>query len=240
MESIEQILNTYSLYLMICAAVFLLGLAIISLRAKLDTESKKLLFFAIVLVTLIPTIFISSATVYLNIISSSGGPVHWHADFEIWNCGKEVELIHSHGLSNKVGTPTLHTHDDKRIHVEGLVMKPQDINLSNFFNAVGGELNSNMLSVPTGDGLVRMKNGMSCKSEKAELQVFIYKTDKDNYFSQKKVDPASYVMSPESNVPPADCIIIEFSEPKTRTDKLCRSYKVAEQTGKLKGEKNAY
>lgn len=237
MENIEQALNTYSLYLLTFGAVFLSGLALIALKAKkLDSESKKLLFLAIVVVTLIPTIVISASTIYLNTISSSGGPVHWHADFEIWNCGKEVNLKDPKGLSNKIGTPTLHEHNDKRIHLEGVVMKPTDASLGNFFHVVGGDLASDSFSIPTNDGILSIQNGENCPQQaKSEVQVFVYKTDKDNkYIQQKIVDPQNYIISPFSNVPKGDCIIIEFDTPKTRTDKICRSYKAAEEVGKVK------
>ena len=67
-----------------------------------------------------------------------------------------------------------------------------------------------------------------------EMQVFAYRVNPDNTYSQTKLaDPATYVMAPESQVPPGDCIIFEFDTPKPRTNKLCRSFKVAKEINKL-------
>ena len=255
MNNIEHLLNTYSLYLLVFGTISLALLAAIALKAKkLSEESKKLLFIAIAGVTLIPTLVMSGSTVYLNTISSSGGPVHWHADFEIWNCGEEVDLKDPKGLSNKIGTSTLHEHNDKRIHLEGVVIKSEDASLGNFFHVIGkdmpiegsGEragLTATSLTVPTNNnGLMSMHNGSLCPSgEPAEIQVFVYKTNKDNSYTQQKIsDPQNHIIAPFSVVPQGDCIIVEFDAPKDRTDKLCRSYKVAEEIGKVKGGHNGH
>ena len=237
---IEHLLNTYSLYILTLGSIFLGGLALIALKTKgLDKGAKKLLFSAIVIVTLIPTIVMSASTIYLNVISSSGGPVHWHADIEVWNCGKEVDLKDPKGLSNKIGTPTLHEHNDKRIHLEGVVLKPTDASLGNFFHVIGGSLTRDAFSIPSNEGLLSVRNGANCAGETtSQVQVFAYTTDKkNNYFQQKLEDPASFIIAPFSVVPQGDCIIVEFGFPKEKTDKLCRSYKVAEKIGKVKGEK---
>jgi hypothetical protein len=99
------------------------------------------------------TLTISAATVYLNVKSATGGPVHWHADFEIWACGNEIELRDPTGfLSNKIGTATYHEHNDKRVHLEGVpVDLPYDASLGKFMNVVGGQVNGNTLVVPLND-----------------------------------------------------------------------------------------
>ena len=72
----------------------------------------------------------------------------------------------------------------------------------------------------------------------AQMQVFVYQTDSDDYYSQTKiVDPARYIISPYSAVPKGDCVIVEFGPMRDRTDKVCKSYQVAEKIGKLKGER---
>jgi hypothetical protein len=236
----EQTLSAYSIYVLFLGIIFLLLFALISLKAKkIKPEGKRTLFGAIAVCVLTPTLILILTTIYLNVSSISHGPVHWHADFEIWKCGQEISLKDPKGLSNKLGTSTLHEHNDKRIHLEGLVMDKNDASLGNFFNVIGGELVNKKLSVPTNEGVLTLQNGMNCGNQVRELQVFVYKTDKDGYFYQQKLkDPQNYIISPESNVPPADCIIIELDTPKDKTNKFCRSYKVAEEIGKLKGEKN--
>ncbi len=236
----EQILLNYSLTLLFLGVLALGALAVVSLKMKrLSDPTREKLFFSIVSATLLPTMFVSLATVYLNTVSASRGPVHWHADFEIWHCGKEIDLKDPKGLSNKIGTPTLHEHNDKRIHLEGVVLEHNDASLGNFFHVIGGELTPTSFTVPTNQGILSVVNGNTCAmGTQGAVQVFAYQVDKDNYYSQKKLtNPEQYIISPESNVPPADCLIIEFDTPKSRTDKLCRSYKVAEKIGKLKGER---
>lgn len=234
--NIEELLNTYSLYMLGFGVVALGILAAVCLKLKkISPDNKKFLFLAIVLVTLIPTLIMSASTVYINSVSSSGGPVHWHADIEVWNCGSEFNLKDPIGLSNKIGTSTLHEHNDKRIHLEGVVLRPEDASIGNFFHVIGGSLKSDAFSVPTNYGLFSVANGGKCNSGVGTVQVFVYRTDKDNYYTQEKVaNPQEYIMSPYSSVPAGDCIIVEFDTPKERTDKMCRSYKVAEEIGKVK------
>lgn len=236
----EQTLLDYSLIYLGLGAIALGLLAAMSLKAKKLTEKKKeILFFSIVAATMIPTLFVIFSTVYLNTTSSSGGPVHWHADIEIWACGSEINLRDPKGLSNKIGTATLHEHNDKRIHLEGLVMERPDANLGNFFKVIGGNVTGAALRVPTNEGVVSFNTGQTCPTgEVGEVQTFVYKTDKDGFYTQEKItSPAEYILSPESTVPHGDCIMVEFGPPKEKTDNMCRSYVVAEKIGKLKGER---
>lgn len=239
MESIDDIISSYSLIVAGFAIALLIGLTALSLLLKHQTSSvKKILFAAIVAVTILPTLFFAGSTIYLNSISSSKGPVHWHADVEIWACGQEVNLKDPKGFSNKIGTATLHEHNDKRVHLEGVVVKPLDASLGKFFHVIGGKLEEDVLHVPTNDGVMLLSSGISCgDGQTRELQFFVYKTDGEYYTQEKLADPASYVISDESNVPPGDCVIVELDVPKERTDRKCKSYTVAEEIGKLKGEK---
>lgn len=238
---LEESIAKNSVNLLIGATVVLGVLVTISLYKKHLSEGlKKFLFFGIVLITVLPTLYMIVSTVYLNNISASKGPVHWHADIEIWACGKEVELQDPKGmLSNKIGTATLHEHNDKRIHLEGVVVHPEDASLGKFFNVIGGEITANSLIVPTNNGPVPYTNGSMCADgSEGQVQAFVYQVDDENYYTQKKLDnPAEYLISPHSQVPNGDCIIVEFGPSKDRTDKLCRSFKVAETIDKLKGER---
>ena len=240
MSGIDEIISSYSFLVTGYAILLLLGLSLLSLRIKhLSKLMKRLLFGSIVAVTLVPTFFLAGSTIYLNTISSSGGPVHWHADFEIWKCGQEVELLDPTGLSNKVGTSVLHEHNDKRIHLEGVVVKPADASLGKFFHVVGGKLDKDIAIIPSHGGNVILE-AQACNEiiPYAQLQVFVFKTDHAGYYSQEKLtNPADYIISPFGTVPSGDCIIVELDSPKERTERLCQSYKAAIQTGKLKGER---
>lgn len=239
---IEETVTNTSVLIIGIATVILAVLAGISLLSKKLSETfKKIIFSLIILTVIIPTVYMSVTTVYLNMISSSKGPVHWHADTEIWACGKELDIKDPTGLSNKVGTATLHEHNDKRIHLEGIVLEPKDASLGKFFSVIGGNLNESSMTVPTTKGDLTYRNGQTCPDgTSGTLQVFIFKTNDEGYYSQQKItNPQDYIMAPEQTVPAGDCVIIIFGQEQARTDQLCRSYKAAVQNGKLKGEKQS-
>jgi len=157
-EDLETFIANLSVTVVVVGSILVVLLVVIAASIaksrKKKTQALKLpLFVAIVVVVLGTTFTISGGTVYLNVKSATGGPVHWHADFEIWACGNEVELRDPTGfLSNKIGTATYHEHDDKRIHVEGVPTDlPYDYSLGKFFNVVGGGISRDTLVVPLND-----------------------------------------------------------------------------------------
>ncbi len=235
-------LKNRALSVIMVTGVIVSALVVLAIVEQRKLHNRKQLFFlAIALPVIFATIFAAGTTIYLNQISTTKGPVHWHADFEIWNCGEKVELVDPKGLSNRVGTPVFHEHNDNRIHVEGVVLHPEDAALKMFFNFVGGSLITEELRIPTNEGLVTRRKGELCNGKPAKLQVFVYKVlnpqDEGNWeYKQEKVENfPDYVLSPYSQVPSGDCIIIEFDKEKERTDKICTTYKVAEQRGELHG-----
>lgn len=237
-SNLDQLISQNSKNAVFIATALLILLTAVSLKIKHKSAAvKKLLFLAIVSTTVTCTLFLAASTIYLNSVSSSKGPVHHHADFEIWECGKEHEIEEPKGLSNKVGTEAVHIHNDKRIHIEGVIVKPENAALGNFFESIGGKLTRDSISFPGHEDLETFQTGDSCPNvETAQVQVFVYKV-KGNYYTQSKIkNPQNYIISAENNVPPGDCVIIELDQEKPRTDKLCRSFEVAIQTGKLKGE----
>ena len=235
---LDALISSLSLRVVILGSLILLILVLISLAIKnLSSTLKKILFFSIIFVVFFVTIFLAGSTIYLNNASVSKGPVHYHADFEIWNCGKEVDLKDPKGFSNKIGTPTLHEHNDKRIHLEGVVVDKSSATLGRFFEVIGGNINSASLSLPTNNGQLTLTSGDFCSNGKrGVMQVFVYKVQNGSYYQKKIENPQDYVFTFQTNVPPADCIIIELDSFKQKTDRLCRSYKVAIETHKLKGE----
>jgi hypothetical protein len=151
-QDLEHTISQLSKSTVFIASVLLVILVILSIWA-VRTGKKKLfkpLYVSIIVVASVATLTISGATIYLNIRSATGGPVHWHADIEYWVCNNELELRDPQGvLSNKIGTPTLHEHNDKRIHLEGVpVNLPHDASLGKFMEVVGGEVSRNTLVVP--------------------------------------------------------------------------------------------
>lgn len=228
-------------YILITSLIVIISIIAITF-SKEKTEKRKWFFFlAIIIPIILTTIYMASSTIYLNLISETKGPVHWHADFEIWNCGKKIDLIDPKGLSNRVGTPVFHEHGDNRIHVEGVVVESREVDLHNFFEVIGGSLANNYLSAPTNNGIIEIKDGNLCNENPGKLQVFLYKINnpentKNWKSEQQKLDNfKDYVLSPYSQIPPGDCIIIEFGIEKERTQHICESYRVSIERGELSG-----
>lgn len=236
---LEELLAFYAMKLGMVGTILLIFfvlLAVILDSGKVK-YNKTLFFLAILVTTVVPTFYFIGATVYLNTISVSKGPVHWHADIEVWACGEELNLRDPEGFSNKIGTAVLHEHNDKRIHQEGVVVNHDDVSLGNFFSVIGGHLSGAQLLVPTDNGLQTFMTGDACDNgSEGVLQVFRYGVEGETYFQEKLADPASYVMAPFSAVPSGDCIIIEFGPEKDETEKMCRSYQVAEYVEKIRRE----
>lgn len=266
-QDLEATLSGLSLTVTAVGAVLVILLLVLAAALNNKVPKVKLpLFMAIVVVIAGTTLTISGSTVYLNLKSVTGGPVHWHADFEIWACGNELELRDPVGLSNKIGTPTLHEHNDKRIHLEGVpTALPYDFSLGKFMTVIDGGISKDTLSVPLnnskyfedgdgepdGDGpgapspelvepyikteasgkVARFVSGETCGEQAAYVQAFAYHFNPaaNSYFQTKIADPATYAAAREENVPPGDCVIIEFAPLKDRTDKLCRQYGVRDQ-----------
>jgi hypothetical protein len=151
-SDIEGDINAFSLRTIGIAAlvlVVLLGFATRIVNNKKYVSVKKPLFMLIAATIIMPTLLLAGSTVYINTISESKGPVHWHTDIEMWVCGQEIELRNPTGfLSNKIGTSTYHEHDDKRIHLEGVVVeKEYDASLEKFFDVTDGDLEANSWTV---------------------------------------------------------------------------------------------
>lgn len=185
--------------------IFSILIAIILLFHKsMNNTLKKIVYFLVVILTSVVTIYLIITTLHLNIISETKGPVHWHADFEIWVCDKEIKLAEPKGLSNKQGVDLMHAHNDNRIHVEGVLIDKKQASLGAFFYAVGGSLLEDGLKVPTDNDLIAVHDGDLCNGQSAKLYVFVNGNLIDN--------PPDYVISPYEKVPPGDRIKIIFTE----------------------------
>lgn len=158
---LEEQIRQLSINVVLAATVLLIVLIIIaSLQNKKTPSSKsgrrkqnfvKLLLFGAIAGTLVlSTGFLFGSTIYLNTKADSKGPVHWHTDIEFWACGQELELRDPQGaLSNKIGTATYHEHNDKRIHLEGVVVtRSEDSSLGKFMSVTEGQINQRSLVFP--------------------------------------------------------------------------------------------
>ena len=193
------------LKLTLYGSISLIVLLILALfcQKRMNEHSKRLLFFAIVIVTIIPTTYLVFTTVYLNIVSATAGPVHWHADYEVWICGQEIDIKDPKPPLNRIGTPLIHDHGDNRIHVEGVLLSLREASLGAFFHAIGGALEANEILVPTNNKAIFKRNGNLCNGTPGKLYVFVNGNLID--------DPADYVIAPHETVPPGDTIKIVFT-----------------------------
>ena len=179
---------------------------------------KQFFFLLIAIPVVLSSFYLGVHTIYENSVSVTKGPVHWHADYEVWVCGEEIDLIDPKGLNNKIGTPVLHEHNDHRIHVEGTVLRYEDVHLGTYFDVIGGKLTSTELMYQTNEELVHVANGDVCPDGSVgTLGVFVN--------GERISDPGAYLLAPEIFVPNGDCIIIDFSaDDSTTTDKICASW----------------
>jgi hypothetical protein len=147
---LEQQIAGLSKSIILGAALILVVLVVLSISLRDRVPKLKPALFAGLATTLLaPTLFLIVSTIYLNVRSESGGPVHWHAEIEFWACGTELELRDPTGfLSNKIGTSTYHEHNDKHIHLEGVVVNKEDASLGKFMRVTGGSLSSTGIDVP--------------------------------------------------------------------------------------------
>lgn len=236
--TLEEIIRSNSLKVIFFASIIIIVAVILTILLKDRGEGvKRVLFSIIVVPTVLATLFVAGSTVYLNFQSVSGGPVHWHAEYEIWDCGKELDLTDPEGFTNKIGSTTLHEHNDNWIHLEGVVTDESEATLGNYFKVIGGNLSDDGFKIPTHNGLVSKHNGDTCsEGSPGTFQVFVYQTE-GKIFTQKKLeDPEHYVLSAEGTIPPGDCIIFEFDPVmKDKTDKLCNQYELQVLKGSLYG-----
>ena len=238
-------------------------LAITLLKKEPNEETKQFLFWGMVIPIIFVTLFLAVDTVLKNEQSITGGPVHWHADYDIYVCGQKepdqtsrapyqfiprasahegedeeqkLDLRNPTGFTNRIGPSDFHEHGDNRIHVEGVVEHLEDVSLDKFFEAIGGGLTPTSMHLPTNHGETIIQNGMKCPDgQPGTWQVFVYKTQGDIVIQEKLENFVDYVLSPYSTIPPGDCIIMEFgSEIKNRTDKICPFYQIALEKGELK------
>ncbi|MBI2109345.1 MAG: hypothetical protein HYT93_04220 [Parcubacteria group bacterium] len=216
------------------AAAVIFFLVLITIFLKPQKNSSKAIFFLLISIVIITTtVYIIIGTVTLIQSSPTKGPVHWHADFRIFNCGTELNLLDPDGLSNKIGTALVHEHGDNRVHIEGISETENTASLENFWSAIGGFLDNNMMRIPTNGGIIEMKNGNLCEGREAVLQAFLWSTE-NTVATQKKLSLfADYIISPYALVPPGDCVIFEFGAPKERTEYICEQYTIAKVRGDI-------
>lgn len=183
---------------------------------KSSLNYKKTIFLIIVIPVIGSSLYLATDTILKNLSSETKGPIHWHADYQVWGCGDRLDLVNPRFPRNKIGTPLFHEHNDDRIHVEGTVKDLDLINLREYFEIIGGQISPNLLIYPTTTGLVELN---SCPDGPSTLKVYV---------NGKKIDYfENYIPYPNSRVPPGDCIIFLFDNTnEDTTNILCESWAV--------------
>jgi len=207
------------------------GNAFLLIFLSRKAKHKTIFFLGIIIPIIGATLFLVGVTIFTNLSAVTKGPVHWHADYEIWACGEKVELVNPSGISNKIGTSLFHEHNDNRIHIEGVVEDLHEVNLQHFFEVVGGEFTGSGVTLITEEGKVSYENGEICNGI---LQVFLYTIDEGEVTQEKLHDFVIHVPSPYSEVPPGDCLVIEFGEEKETTERICETYEIALEKGEIR------
>lgn len=183
----------------------------------LGDGSKAIIFWIMAIPIILSTLYVSAMTVRENIISVTGGPVHWHADYEVWACGEKLDLVDPVFPRNKIGSPLFHEHNDDRIHIEGTVHEFDKVSLGAYFAVIKGELSQGVLTYPTVNGVRSFRDGNQCGTETGKLNVYINGDRIDDY--------EYHLFYPDAYVPPGDCVIVEFSPTDSMTtDKICSSW----------------
>lgn len=154
---LEQDITRLAIRVVLASAAALVILILVAGLTKNKYDHLRTpLFLLISFVIIAATGTLFGSTIYLNVRSDSGGPVHWHADIEFWACGNQLELRNPSGfLSNKIGTPTLHEHNDQRIHLEGVVVDDTvDASLGKFMRVIGGSVSNQDMNIPIADDIL--------------------------------------------------------------------------------------
>jgi len=191
---LEQTINQLGFKTVGISVVILVFCTLLAIFFKKHKKLKLPLFLTMAVTLVLSTLILFVSTIYLNVKSDSKGPVHWHSDIEFWACGVELDLRDPHGvLSNKIGTSTFHEHNDKRIHLEGVVVRKNiDAGLSKFMNVTGGYITTQSLAVPLNDSAdkwfagIEQMDGDKQKTENiGQVEGFV-KQNGEGYYAEFK------------------------------------------------------
>ncbi|MDO8633672.1 MAG: hypothetical protein Q7K34_00060 [archaeon] len=203
--------DPFQIALYVFILVMVLSVFSIFFQDKMPEKAKKIVFIIVVVTVGLTTLYAAATTVYLNVISESGGPVHWHADFELWVCGEKISNLKAAEFpSNKVGTAVLHHHDDYRMHVEGLVISKEDVSLSAFFNAIGGEfINGHFRTKLENGEWIDKSDGETCPDGKPGKWRLYAKNHATGEF-EENTELEDYVIKPFFTITPGDYLKLAF------------------------------
>lgn len=206
------------IYIKLSGSILVFFSVLFIFKKEFSEKEKKIYFTLMVAPVILSTLFLAGSTIYENITSITKGPVHWHADYQVWVCGERLDLVNPKFPRNKIGTPLFHEHDDDRIHIEGTVMQLEDVNLENYFRVIGGKLEQGYMAYPTTEGMVEVKDNDLCPDgTSGTLRVYINGQRFENY--------QEHILYPHAYVPPGDCIILVFDN-SSEMNYICESWQV--------------
>ncbi|MBI4158823.1 hypothetical protein HY500_01035 [Candidatus Woesearchaeota archaeon] len=184
----------------------------------LTNLQKNIAFWLIITTVVITTIFIVGSTLYLNAVSPTRGPVHWHADFTIEVCGKNIEIADpTNIITNRIGKSDLHEHNDMRIHIEGTPPSLEAIDLSSFFEALGGTFTDSGFSAPTTGGFTIVNNHDLCNNKPGKLLLFVEGQEGIQRVWRIEQKMGEYIIAGYAKVPPGDRLKIIFTDEDPNT-----------------------
>lgn len=142
----------------------------------MNSDRKKrqsILIYGIIAVAAAVIIYLIVGDIKSAVNTVTTGPVHWHADFTYEVCGEELKLkdTESHGS-------IIHSHNDGRIHIEGIVLKNEDITLEKFIKSTGEDISN--------DHFREHKNGEICANSGKAGKVTFYLNDAP-YFDASQI-----------------------------------------------------
>ncbi len=95
----------------------------------------------------------------------TSGEVHWHTSIDIFVCGQKRDDLNNLGKVQHVGNSLLHTHGDGIAHIEGRILKQEDITLGRFFDSVGLKFSDSQI--------LDKKNGDLCNETSGKVKMFV-------------------------------------------------------------------
>lgn len=135
-------------------------------------KTKKLLLYTIpiaILLTVIIMLIYTRGESYQVDTSLPSTVIHWHSDIAIEICGSRIPIPNPYPEHNQAASsslPSIHTHDDGKIHMEGLFTKKENLQLGRFFENLGLVFNSVQIT--------EYKNGNACNNGKEnEVKMFV-------------------------------------------------------------------
>ena len=141
------------------------------------TKRKKIIKYSITTIILILIIY----GFYTFVIAPvkdfepyTSGPVHWHANFEVYLCGEKQDFTTGYDFEdNRKGSLTFHSHNDEVIHIESHVAKKEDLALGNFFDAINIPFSENQI--------MDKKNGDLCNGKAGKVHMYINEAENYEY-----------------------------------------------------------